>query len=91
VLLKAMPYCRIDNPGEVWRIPCETHVLRCGTNGTRKNLNYVKVLAKGLRLIEAMAEARSSCQLSDLARTLGQPKASVIRILFTLKQEGYVQ
>jgi len=51
----------------------------------------ILVIAKALRLIEALAQADSSVRLGELARAVGQPKTTVFRILATLTQEGYVQ
>jgi DNA-binding IclR family transcriptional regulator len=59
--------------------------------GIRKNPNYLKVVAKTFHLVEAMSKARSGIRLSELARKLGQPKATVFRILYTLQELGYVQ
>jgi DNA-binding IclR family transcriptional regulator len=53
--------------------------------------NDIRVVAKTLRLIEALAQANTSVRLGELARVVDQPKTSVFRILATLKQQGYVQ
>jgi DNA-binding IclR family transcriptional regulator len=55
------------------------------------NSSYLKVVAKTFRVIEALSHAKSGVPLSELARHLEQPKATVFRILFTLKQLGYVE
>jgi DNA-binding IclR family transcriptional regulator len=52
---------------------------------------YLKVVAKTFHLVEFMSKARSGIRLSELARKLQQPKATVFRILYTLQELGYVQ
>jgi IclR family KDG regulon transcriptional repressor len=56
-----------------------------------KNPSYLKVVAKTFRLVETMRQGSSSVRLSDLSRTLKQPKATVFRILYTLNELGYVR
>jgi DNA-binding IclR family transcriptional regulator len=54
--------------------------------------NFLKVVAKTFRAIEVIAQHPEGIQLSDLCRKCdGQPKATVFRILHTLKELGYVQ
>ena len=53
--------------------------------------SYLKVVGKTFKLIEAMAQAKPSFRLTDLARQLKQPKASVYRILYTLSHLGYAR
>jgi DNA-binding IclR family transcriptional regulator len=55
------------------------------------NPSYLKVVAKTFRVIETLSQAESGVPLSELARRVEQPKATVFRILFTLKQLGYVE
>ena len=55
-----------------------------------RNSSYLKVVAKTFRVVELMRQGNSSARLSDLSRTLKQPKATVFRILYTLSQLGYV-
>src|SRR5215831_6894930 len=55
------------------------------------NPSYLKVVAKTFRVIETLSQAKSGLPLSELARHVKQPKATVFRILFTLKQLGYVE
>jgi IclR family acetate operon transcriptional repressor len=57
----------------------------------RGNPSYLKVVAKTFRVIETLSHAKSGVPLSELARHVEQPKATVFRILFTLKQLGYVE
>lgn len=56
-----------------------------------RNPNYLKVVGKTFRVVEAMAHAQSRVRLSDLSRQLKQPKATVFRILYTLGELGYVR
>lgn len=55
------------------------------------NPSYLKVVAKTFRVIEALSQAKTGLPLSELGRRVKQPKATVFRILFTLKQLGYVE
>jgi DNA-binding IclR family transcriptional regulator len=57
----------------------------------RANPSYLKVVAKTFRVIETLSHAKAGVPLSELARHVEQPKATVFRILFTLKQLGYVE
>ena len=56
------------------------------THGT----NFLKVVEKVFRVIETLAPVEHGMRVSDLARELKQPKATVYRILFTLQKLGYV-
>lgn len=56
-----------------------------------KNSNYLKVVGKAFRAIEAMAEIPEPIRVSSLARQLQEPKTTVFRILCTLGQLGYVR
>jgi IclR family transcriptional regulator, KDG regulon repressor len=49
------------------------------------------VVGKAFYVVESLAQANSAVRLSDLARELRQPKATVYRILYTLSQLGYVR
>jgi DNA-binding IclR family transcriptional regulator len=54
--------------------------------------NFLKVVAKTFRVMEIIAQHREGIQLGELSRKLaGQPKATVFRILHTLKELGYVE
>jgi IclR family acetate operon transcriptional repressor len=46
---------------------------------------------KVFRVIETLAPSEHGMRVSDLARELKQPKATVYRILFTLQKLGYVR
>jgi IclR family transcriptional regulator, KDG regulon repressor len=60
------------------------------TSQTDRNL--LKVVAKTFRVIEIVAQHPSGIQLGDLSRLCeGQPKATIFRILYTLRKLGYVQ
>jgi IclR family acetate operon transcriptional repressor len=60
---------------------------------TRANdRNILKVVAKTFRVIEVVAQHSDGIQLGELARKCEKaPKATVFRILHTLKALGYVQ
>src|SRR3954471_16860983 len=53
--------------------------------------NFLKVVEKVFCVIETLAPAEHGMRVSDLARELKQPKATVYRILFTLQKLGYVR
>jgi IclR family acetate operon transcriptional repressor len=54
--------------------------------------NLLKVVAKTFRVMEIIAQHPEGIQLGELARKCaGQPKATVFRILHTLKELGYVE
>jgi IclR family acetate operon transcriptional repressor len=54
--------------------------------------NFLKVVAKTFRAIEVTAQNPEGIQLSELCRKCGnQPKATIFRILHTLKELGYVE
>ncbi len=57
----------------------------------RVNPSYLKVVAKTFRVVETLSHEKSGLPLSELARRVKQPKATVFRILFTLKQLGYAE
>lgn len=51
---------------------------------------FISSLAKGLRVLELLAE-KQALKVSDVARHLGQNRAASHRFLATLKQLGYVE
>lgn len=53
--------------------------------------NLLKVVAKAFLVLEAIADCKSCIRVTELSRKLKVPKATVFRILFTLKELGYVQ
>ncbi len=50
-----------------------------------------KTIAKGLNLIETLAENKDPCSVSELARLLRSPKSSVHFLLRALSERGYVE
>ena len=52
---------------------------------------FLEALARGLRVIEAFGRDRRWLTLSDVARLVGLPRASVRRILATLVKLGYAE
>jgi DNA-binding IclR family transcriptional regulator len=66
-------------------------VSQSGTTTARANPSYLKVVAKTFRVIKTLSQVKSGLPLSALAREVQQPKTTVFRILFTLKQLGYVE
>lgn len=57
----------------------------------RDNPSFLKVVGKAFQVLEATAQAKDGWHISDLARTLRQPKATIYRIFFTLQELGYVE
>lgn len=68
-----------------------TRVSVSETMPERINPSYLKVVAKTFRVIETLSQLEKGIALSELARRVNQPKATVFRIVFTLKQLGYVE
>src|SRR5262245_60339560 len=52
---------------------------------------FLEALARGLRVIEAFNASSKQLTLSDLAKSVDLPRASVRRTLFTLVQLGYAE
>ena len=52
---------------------------------------FLEALARGLRVIEAFGRDRRQLTLSDAARAVDLPRASVRRTLHTLVQLGYAE
>jgi len=52
---------------------------------------FLEALARGLRVIEAFGSDRRQLTLSDAAKAVGLPRASVRRTLSTLVQLGYAE
>lgn len=52
---------------------------------------FLEVLARGLKVIAAFDAERRQLTLSDLARIVDLPRASVRRVLITLESLGYVE
>ncbi len=54
--------------------------------------NFLKVVAKTFRVMEIVARHPEGIQLRELSKKCaGQPKATIFRILHTLKELGYVE
>lgn len=53
--------------------------------------DYVTALARGLAVMRAFSDQSQRLTLSDVARMVGLPRASVRRALFTLQKLGYVE
>jgi IclR family acetate operon transcriptional repressor len=51
----------------------------------------MRALESAFRVIEIMARSKEGVRVSELARTLQLPKATVFRILFTLEELGYAR
>ena len=55
-----------------------------------KEKRAVPALERGLRILECLAESRSPLSFTDLQQQLAIPKASLVRLLMTLIENGYV-
>jgi IclR family acetate operon transcriptional repressor len=53
--------------------------------------NYIELVEKTMRVLQTLAASGSPMLLKDLAAQTGIVKSSVFRILFTLKELGYVE
>ena len=53
--------------------------------------DYVTALARGLSVMKAFSDQTERLTLSDVARIVNLPRASVRRALFTLEALGYVE
>ena len=53
--------------------------------------NYIELVEKTMRVLEAIADADRSLALSEIANRVALVKSSTFRILFTLSEIGYVE
>lgn len=53
--------------------------------------DFLEALARGLRIVEAFGRDRRWLTLSDVARLVDLPRASVRRVLYTLVRLGYAE
>ncbi|MBI3470608.1 MAG: helix-turn-helix domain-containing protein, partial [Candidatus Solibacter usitatus] len=53
--------------------------------------NHIDLVGKTLRVLEALSEQEHGAGLKDVAGRVGLVKSSVFRILFTLREMGYVE
>jgi IclR family pca regulon transcriptional regulator len=58
---------------------------------TSSGEEFLEALARGLRVVEAFGRDRRWLTLSDVARLVDLPRASVRRILYTLVRLGYAE
>ncbi len=63
---------------------------RPARNG-RGTSNFLRALESAFRVLEIMARSENGVHVSEVARTLQLPKATVFRILFTLQEIGYAR
>jgi IclR family transcriptional regulator, KDG regulon repressor len=52
---------------------------------------FLKVVEKVFQVLETLVQSEEGIRISELARILKQPKATIYRILFTLQKLGYVR
>jgi DNA-binding IclR family transcriptional regulator len=53
--------------------------------------NHIDLVVKTMSVLEALARAEQGVSLKDVASSVGLVKSSVFRILYTLKELGYVE
>lgn len=53
--------------------------------------NHIELIAKAMSVIEVLAETDKPVDLQELTNRVGLVKSSVFRILFTLRELGYVE
>jgi len=84
---RACPAATRPDPAmpRIKRSPAEQELARAG------GADFLEALARGLRVLEAFGRDRRWLTLSDVARLVDLPRASVRRILFTLVQLGYAE
>ena len=56
----------------------------------RKNPYFVQSLAKGLRALQALAEASRPLNLSDIAKELRTTNTTATRLCYTLGELGFI-
>jgi len=53
--------------------------------------NHIELVEKAMRVLEALGQDSESCTLQQLVARVGLVKSSVFRILYTLRELGYVE
>jgi DNA-binding IclR family transcriptional regulator len=53
--------------------------------------NHIELVEKTLRVLETLAGSEGGCSVTALAAQLGLVKSSTFRILYSLKEQGYVE
>jgi DNA-binding IclR family transcriptional regulator len=53
--------------------------------------NHIDLTVKTMRVLEALVDSADGASLKDVSLRLGLIKSSAFRILFTLKELGYVE
>jgi IclR family KDG regulon transcriptional repressor len=61
------------------------------TNGRTKPSEGSQTLARGLKLLDVIAEGREGVPVRDLAAAMGLPRSIVQRLLYTLEAEGFLE
>src|SRR5687767_5434480 len=61
------------------------------SNQERGTSNSLRAVHSAFRILEIVARSEGRVRVSDVARTLHLPKATVFRILFTLQEIGYAR
>ena len=53
--------------------------------------NHIELVEKAMRILEVLAQDGEPLELKDLTSRVGLVKSSVFRILYTLRELGYVE
>jgi DNA-binding IclR family transcriptional regulator len=61
------------------------------TKNGRGTSNFLRALETAFRILQIMSRTEGGVRVSELARTLQLPKATVFRILYTLQEIGYAR
>jgi IclR family transcriptional regulator, KDG regulon repressor len=60
-------------------------------NRTKKSFEGSQTLARGLKLLDVIADGNEGVPVRDLAAAMGLPRSIVQRLLYTLEAEGFLQ
>ena len=61
------------------------------TEPSSQNKYYIPILAKGMELIELIAQHPQGLTIQEMVNILGQPKTSIYRIVCSLEEMGYLR
>ena len=69
----------------------QPHLVRQYRNERMAAKNHIDLVVKTLAVLEALANSELGKPLKEIAKDVGLVKSSAFRILFTLKEAGYVE
>ncbi len=61
------------------------------TESSSQSKYYIPILAKGMELIELIAQHPQGLTIQEMVNILGQPKTSIYRIVCSLEEMGYLR